>query len=225
MASELLKEFATHKPLIEAKVKIDLVFAYSDPEKEGSCALKHHGCRALGIARKIDLKQRSLGRGDAEICLDADWWAVASDAERRALLDHELHHLKVKEGKHGYLFDDLKRPLLGMRKHDFEFGWFKVIAERHGAASGEQHQAREMMNQAGQLFWPEIFGSTEPPQSGKGVISRMTISGGGHSVVIDHEGAKKIKASCDAILGNEDEEEQIKKAAVAAIIGGKRRKK
>ena len=40
-------------------------------------------------------------------------------AERRALLDHELHHLELKRDKKDRIRkDDLGRPLLRMRKHD-----------------------------------------------------------------------------------------------------------
>lgn len=153
MASELINQFDTHAPLIECKVKIDYVFAYGDRDEATgelkSTALKLHGVAALGIARKMPLKDRALGRGDAEISLDGDWWKEASDAERRALLDHELHHLVPT-----YDTDDLRRPIIKIRPHDFQFGWFKVIAARHGIASQERIQAKAMMDDAGQYFWP-----------------------------------------------------------------------
>jgi hypothetical protein len=156
LARELMFEFKTHQPLIDAKVRIDYVFALADRDDSGApkgCALKKNGVRALGIARKLPLKDRALGRADAEIAIDGDWWAEASHEERRALLDHELHHLLVKPGA----TDDLGRPVIALRAHDFDFGWFKVVASRHGMHSIERAQAKRMMDDAGQYFWPTLF--------------------------------------------------------------------
>lgn len=161
MARDLMFEFATHKPLIDARVKVDLVFAYGDRDDKDKIlndALRKNGCKALGVARKLPLKDRAMGRGDAEIAIDGDWWNDAAVDEQRALLDHELHHFSIKLDKSKRpMFDDLGRPLIALRPHDFEFGWFKVIAERHGIASQERLQAKQMMDNGGQFFWPGIF--------------------------------------------------------------------
>lgn len=98
-----------------------------------------------------------LGRGDAEISLDGDWWRTASEEERRALLDHELHHIAPELNQNSQpITDDIGRPKIHMRKHDFQFGWFTIIAERHGLASAECIQAKGMMDAAGQYYWPGI---------------------------------------------------------------------
>lgn len=152
MADAILEEFETHQATIDAKVKIDFVFAYADPESDAP-ALQKNGVRAYGICRKTSLKERALGHGDIEISIDGDWWKDASDAQRRALLDHELHHIAVDEDLEK---DDLGRPLVSMRKHDFEFGWFSIIAQRHGADSMECRQAKAIADNAGQLYWPAL---------------------------------------------------------------------
>lgn len=160
IANELLCEFDTHKPLLDAKVKIDFVFAYGDRnEKTGemlSDAIVKNGVKALGLARKLPLKDRAMGRGDAEITLDHDHWEKISESDRRALLDHELHHLSVKIDKRGLVRDDLGRPVLTIRDHDYDFGWFRVIAERHEKASIERIQAALILEADGQLFWPAL---------------------------------------------------------------------
>lgn len=160
LCNELLVEYETHKPLLDAKVKIDLVFAYPEyDEKTGDPigdALKHHGIKALGITRKIGLKDRAKGHGDAEICLDGEWWKDASYKEKAALLDHELHHISVKIDKRGIVRDDIGRPAIALRKHDFQIGWFKIIAERHGEFSQERMQAKSAMDNMGQYFWPSL---------------------------------------------------------------------
>ena len=160
LAREILIQYDTHKPLLDARVKLDFVFAYADENEAGlprNFAITHHGRRVFGQARVIKLKDRVMGRGDAEITLDANWWDAATEPQQRALLDHELHHVMVKTDKHGrFEFDDIHRPAIGMRPHDYEFGWFTVIAARHGADSVEQEQAARMMTTSGQFYWPGI---------------------------------------------------------------------
>lgn len=159
MAGSLLKEFESHAPLVACKVKIDYVFAYAhrdNMEMPVGCAIKVHGRPANGVARILPLKQRAIGRGDGEITLDADWWHDATEKQLRALLDHELHHFTVKLQGGMPLRDDLGRPVLKMRHHDVEFGWFAAIAERHGEDSGECRQAKQIMGAYGQYFWPEV---------------------------------------------------------------------
>lgn len=159
LANEILCEYPPHKSLLDARVKIDYVFARAkindNGEKTGD-ALRLHGVKALGIARKVKLKDRALGRGDAEIALDGDWWKEAPAKERKALLDHELNHLTVKLDVRGFVRDDLGRPVITMRFHDFEFGWFTIIAHRHGIASQERKQAQTILDGAGQYFWPTL---------------------------------------------------------------------
>ncbi len=158
LAREILCAHETHTPLLDARLKIDFVFAYGDRDDNDKLigdALKHHGVKALSICRNLALKDRAMGRGDAEISLDGDWWEdEATEAQQEALLDHELHHIEVRTKDGAVLTDDLQRPLLRLRPHDFQFGWFKIIAARHQLSSQECIQARAIADDAGQLFWP-----------------------------------------------------------------------
>lgn len=160
MVQSILAEFETHRPTVDAGVKLDLLFAFPDfDETTGepiNDALKKNGVKALGITRIVNLKDRTKGLGDAEICLDGYWWERADESEQRALLDHELHHI-VPTKK----VDDLGRPKLKLRKHDVEFGWFATIAQRHGVHSQERKQAASMVEVYGQFFFPEIIRSTD----------------------------------------------------------------
>jgi hypothetical protein len=168
-----------HAELLDAEVKIDFVFAKPSLDKDGEPtgnAITHHGMPALGLCRILNLKDRTKGNGDAEILLDYDFWDSASDAERDALLDHELHHLELKRDKKNRVKrDDLGRPLFKMRKHDRQFGWFDCIARRHGPASQERQQAREIFSEAGQLYWPTL---TDPD------ATTVTVSHGDKSVTV-----------------------------------------
>lgn len=155
MAMELIDQF--HETLKDNSVKIDFVFAYPDfDETTGepiNNALQKNGVRALGIARKLPAKDRAMGRADAEISLDGHWWQNAEEGERKALLDHELHHLVATADR-----DDMGRPIIKMRKHDYEIGMFHVIAQRHGRASQEVKYAAVMLENSGQYLWPELAG-------------------------------------------------------------------
>lgn len=155
LAKSVLAKHKTHSPLLEAKVQIDYVFAHSDdPDKKP--ALKMRGHRILGKTRATSLKERTMGRGDAEIVLDGDWWKTASEFVREGLLDHELNHLEVKVKDSAYDLDDQGRPKLKLRHHDIEVGWFVDVAERNGDFSVERLQAKNIMEISGQLFWPEL---------------------------------------------------------------------
>lgn len=158
-----------YAPLLSAGVKIDLVFAYGNRNDDGELtgpALSKNGVTALGICRVVNLKDRAKGLGDAEIAIDGDWWEKASDEEKDAVIDHELYHIKLT-GK----TDDLGRPKIKMRKHDFDFGWFTVIALRHGIHSVEVKQAKAVMDNVGQFYWP-------------GIAPTVTIESGGESVTM-----------------------------------------
>jgi len=161
LANQILCEYETHKPLLDARVRIDLVFARAKEDKFGQPvghAISRNGRKALGRARKLPPRQRIMGRGDAEILLDWHWWhQEAEPDEQRALLDHELHHLRVDLNPNGTVKQDWAgRPKLVLRHHDFEFGWFTAIAQRHGAASQEVSQAKTILDSCGQFYWPGL---------------------------------------------------------------------
>jgi len=161
LANQILCEYESHKPLLDARVKIDLVFARTKEDALGmpvGFAIPRRGRQVLGMARKLPPRQRVLGRGDAEILLDWHWWHKNSEPdEQKALLDHELHHFRVDLNPNGTAkVDWATRPKLIMRRHDFEFGWFTMIAARHGASSQEVKQAKAIMDGCGQFYWPGL---------------------------------------------------------------------
>lgn len=169
IAASVLCEFESHKPLLDNRVRIDYIMASGERDDAGVVkvhAIVKAGVRCLGVARILGPKDRAMGRGDAEIMIDKDFWDDATEEQQRALLDHEQHHLSIKTAKLGgpCLRDADDRPRLKMRNHDFDFGWFRIIAARHGAASQEQIQAKGLMMEGGQYFWPDLFqgGSVTP---------------------------------------------------------------
>lgn len=150
-----------HPDLKASGARIDLLYVYAD---EGQTPLSCHGYPALAVVRIIGDKDRVAGRGDAEIVIAKESYEDMSDAEKDALLDHELYHLVVKKDRHGIIqVDDHRRPKMKMRKHDHQFGWFNEIAKRHGDASAEVQQARAFGQAQGQLYFGFTTEDTEAP--------------------------------------------------------------
>ena len=157
------------------KVRVDFVWAYADLDDEGNPAndaITLRGHRAYGLCRIINLKDRAKGNGDAEVLIDHDFWETIPEAQQRALLDHELSHIQVCVNKAGVpKFDDLNRPKLKLRRHDIEVGWFSSVAQRHGAHSLEQIQAKQILDSDGQYLWPQLV------QGGTQVSSPKRLAG------------------------------------------------
>lgn len=140
--AHLIKVF--HPELKDAGVKIDLLsVADDDPEVEH--ALKVRGIPAYATCRAVDIKGRTMGRGDAEIVIDEARFLTMPDATKDAVLDHELEHIEIQFTKKGKVkLDCCRRPKIKMKLHDVEFGWFESIAKRHGVASIECKQATKL---------------------------------------------------------------------------------
>lgn len=139
--------------LREAGVKVDLLSVVNDSEDKP--ALTHGGYAAAAVIRVVGIKERAKGAADVEITIDEVGYLRMNDAQKDALLDHELYHVVVKREKktNRVALDCRGRPKIGMRKHDYQFGWFREIAERHGPASGEVQQAtRLFLNEKQVLF-------------------------------------------------------------------------
>jgi hypothetical protein len=160
IARTLLNAVPEHQLIERHKVKVDYLFAFADTDEDGqpiNNALNKNGIRALGLCRKIGLKDRAKGMGDVEILIDHDHWKTIPEAEQRALLDHEMTHIQVCVNQRDEpKLDAIGRPKIKIRKHDVEVGWFASVAQRHGAASIEQIQAKQILDKAGQYFWPEL---------------------------------------------------------------------
>jgi Putative phage metallopeptidase len=87
----------------------------------------------LGKCRKASDLDRELAAFDFVILLRKAFWThlSVSDAQRRALLDHELCHAALKLDVNGEPVEDERgRRVYRVRKHDLEE--FVVVVERHG---------------------------------------------------------------------------------------------
>ncbi len=155
IVNRLIGTVECHKWINDIGLNLDLIWAYGARDDDGELvgdAITKNGIKALGLCRILPLKDRAMGRGDAEILVDKDWFDSVDDEEREALVDHELTHLQLKKDT-----DDLGRPKLKIRHHDFDCGWFTAVAKRHGSHSIEQIQASSILDQAGQFYWPSLI--------------------------------------------------------------------
>jgi hypothetical protein len=132
-----------HRPLLEAKLRIDLLSVSSD---RSGPPLSLHGYPCFAVIRVTGIKERTKGAGDIEIVFDEAAYLKMSEAEKDALVDHELQHAEIQfHKKTGKAKLDCKgRPIIKLRKHDHQFGWFEAVAERHGPNSQEVKQATRL---------------------------------------------------------------------------------
>lgn len=148
LVEQAINEF--HPALRDMGVSVDVLFATAERDRNGDPkgpALTHNGYPALGMASVTDSKSRAKGLSDCEIVLDGDRWYTLSDREKLALLDHELTHFELKVDRNGVPLRDARgRPMLRLRRHDRQFGWFDEIARRHGEHSVEVQQAHELFD-------------------------------------------------------------------------------
>lgn len=142
-----------HSALVDAGVTIHLRNVTNrDKDDEPIPALKHHGYPAAAVVKINSLSDRQQGCMDATITVDEYSWQEKTDAEKLAILDHELAHLELKfdtseNGSGALIRDDLGRPKIKIRLHDWQMGGFNHIAERHGPSSAEQQLVATLAEQ------------------------------------------------------------------------------
>jgi hypothetical protein len=156
-----------HPDLKASGLTLDLLWAKSEDD---SPAVMLHGYACLAVVRITNAKERTAGRADSEIVIDKERYEKLSELSRDALLDHELFHLTCAKDKFGaFKIDEHHRPLLKMRLHDREFGWFDAIASRHGEHAMEVIQARLFAKDAGQVYFGFDAGAQVPKTSAASV--------------------------------------------------------
>lgn len=145
---------AHHPDLVRCQVTVEALTVEHDDPKNEDPAISHRGYAALAQVRAVPVKDRTAGRVDAEILLDLRRYKKLPAKRKDALIDHELQHLQPVCGKDQVpRLDGAGRPRLKLRRHDRQMGWFDVIVQRHGEDAPEKVQARELVEQAGQLYF------------------------------------------------------------------------
>lgn len=111
--------------------------------------VKLHGRDVTDVVKVLKLEDRASGSEDVRIVLDADEWETASKNRRTAILDHALAHLEVVRDKKSdkIKLDDVGRPRIRIRQHDFELGGFYDVVRRHKEQSVEAQHIAYFANQ------------------------------------------------------------------------------
>lgn len=183
-----------HKELRHVAARVEALNVTTDREGEPALTLRGYPCYA--VVRVTTVRERTAGRGDAEIIIDREAYLKMTEAQREALLDHELYHLEPALDRHDdFKFDTAGRPVLRLRLHDFEVGWFHAIAQRHGEASVEVLQARRLLHRHGQLYFNftdnahELAKAAAPIPNGSpaAALADLARPDGIESVTITHE--------------------------------------
>ncbi len=160
LVNEVRRKYHPH--LNDAAVDVGVMMAYNSRGP----AVTLGGVPCAAVVRVVGLELRSAGLPDALVTIDATRWGDSTEERRRALVDHELYHLVLTHGSGGAKRDDLGRPKLKMKPHDFQVGWFHAIAERHGPASYEVAQAQVLIEKHRQTYFdwqPPAERAAEPP--------------------------------------------------------------
>ena len=158
MVQHALEQY--HPELHKMGVTIDVMVAHQQDKDEMDChALKRSGYPIDAKIQVTSLVDRARGIADAKLTIDAFEWNRMSDKSKAALIDHELTHLLLVEIKPtkkngfetGWKRDDLTRPKLRNRPHDYELAGYREVIERHGQHSHEAQQFAAFRDEYGQL--------------------------------------------------------------------------
>lgn len=145
----------------------------------------------LGKCKKASDLDREVAEFDFIIMLRRAFWLDerVTDAQRRALLDHELCHAALKYDERGEPVEDERgRLVYRIRKHDVEE--FSAVIERNGVYKRDLEQFAAALNRAT-------------------VTSRWTACDDcrdvtpGWKTVIDEHGVKR-EARCDCVIAYQE---------------------
>ena len=151
MMQAVLKEH--HEELQEHEVTVTCMLADGGQTKAGAAkaALMLNGLQCAATIKITDMKNRIMGVSDAVISIDKHVWIESlTDLSRKALLDRELEHLLVSRDKDEVVkLDCAGRPVLKMRRHDWQIGVFDSIIDRHGEDALDTKNVYEFLNGPG----------------------------------------------------------------------------
>src|SRR5579872_2057186 len=139
LAKQLIRQ--NYHDISEAEVTIKYLFARNG---DGP-AITHNGWPAKALVKVNNLRDRVAGLADVTIIIDEHGWEDWSPEHQRAVLDHELYHIDVQRTKVGAIkYDDANRPKVKLKLHDFQFGGFHEITDRHKGASAEAQAVQDV---------------------------------------------------------------------------------
>ena len=134
MARKILEEHHKELKMPDGTfVRLCILMAFQKDKNCDEPAVVLHGYPCAAKVSIIPYKQRVDKRADAEIIIDQQAWDRMSLRRQQALLDHEITHITFEVDELGAVkTDDVGRPKLTLRLHDFELGGFSTVARRYG---------------------------------------------------------------------------------------------
>jgi hypothetical protein len=145
-----------------------LVRTHHDDLEPAKIALAWHagwkadvdGRRKLGMLKKCSDLDREFRPFDFVVILNRPWWESpgVTDAQREALLDHELCHGARKADTNGEPMEDERgRPVFRLVKHDIEE--FAAVVRRHGCYKKDLEHFSTALRES----QPNLFAEPEKP--------------------------------------------------------------
>ena len=202
--------------------RYDKIPGGEDGDTEQVHALKKSGYpidAKIGVTSPAD---RARGIADCKLMIDGLEWNKATDRQRAALIDHELEHLNTIELKPtkkdparcGPKYDDLGRPCLRIRPHDWELAGFKDVAERHGNHSHEAMQFQHFRMEYAQLnlFGNEVLAIAE----GKNGNPIKTVEDALRKVLKPGKGIDKVTITTGNVSVSSDDIKEFRKVPASA---------
>ena len=115
-------------------------------ETDSPEGLKLRGQHCYATARRTNNRERACGAADCIITVCSLRFNALRTRQKKAVLDHELQHFEPATDREGNYRRQQGRPVIKIRRHDREFGWFDEIAKRWGKDSIERLQCTGMLN-------------------------------------------------------------------------------
>lgn len=152
MLTEVVERYHPH--LQDLEVRVGIMFAIGmDKEDQVVPCLKKNRVFTPGQIHLITGKNRVFNPNDCEILLDKCFWDGSADATRKALLDHELEHVKPQTDRHGMVqHDDHNRVKLQLIPDDFTINGFLAVVRRHGPAAVESGSVQGVASQVNEIL-------------------------------------------------------------------------
>ena len=146
-----------HPELAEFKARVQVLMV--SPELDGNDEPKapaltgNGGHPALAKVRIAKPRDRLLAKYDVLIEIDAHAWADLIEAERLAVLDHELEHVVIARDSGGAeKFNDDKTIKLRTRRDDWCLTGFHAVASRQNEYALEVQAIKAITTEHQELF-------------------------------------------------------------------------
>lgn len=148
VVNEMMEKY--HGELLKVGVSIECLYAIG---ADGKPAMKTRDGKILAQIKIANLERRTQGHADAQIKIDKTVWEEMAPQQRKALIDHELEHLVLVTTPEGTpKRDDLGRPKLKCKPHDWALTGFASVVARHKEAACEcEEMVKFITSEDGQM--------------------------------------------------------------------------